>query len=101
MIENSKCVRNGVCLSACLSVCLSVCLPVSLLVSQDHLINNAAVGDFLCPCDHKLVDVNINAKFNVFEDKTLAPTFRRDNFGNLRRAVSYLKLPNTTQGDTI
>ncbi len=66
-----------------------------VIVSQDHLINNVAVGEHLVSCDHKLVRADINTMINVFENKTLAPNFRRASFYNLRHAISHLHIPDT------
>ena len=66
-----------------------------VIASQDHLTNNVAVGEHLGSCDHKLVLAYINTMMDVLENKTLVPNFRKANVENLRRALSYMKLPET------
>ncbi len=55
-----------------------------IIVSQDHLINNVAVGEHLGPCNHKLICGNVDTVIHVVENKTLVPNFRRGNFAILK-----------------
>ena len=38
-----------------------------VIASQDHLINNAAVGENFGSCDHKLICANISTRSNGLE----------------------------------